>query len=106
MLSARRHASCLRCFTGRIKFMGLCLFAAILIYLIAGNHAHPAPRPALGTDNAQPSADTRYIVLIDAGSSGSRIHVHSYTLVPSGLPRIEPSQSQKLKPGALQALPA
>ena len=51
---------------------------------------------------------TQYVVLIDGGSSGTRVHVHPYTVpaVPSSssishapLPVISPSFSLKVKPG-------
>ena len=57
------------------------------------------------------SADssTQYVVLIDGGSSGSRVHVHPYTLPAASssssssasppLPVISPSFSLKVKPG-------
>jgi hypothetical protein len=43
--------------------------------------------------------DLQYIALIDAGSSGSRIHVHAFQPAPSGLPTIFPSTNLKSKPG-------
>ena len=59
--------------------------------------SHP-PSPQL------PNAS--YVVLIDGGSSGSRVHVHSYTLPAWNastlfppLPVIAPSASLKIKPG-------
>ena len=53
--------------------------------------------------------DTQYVVLIDGGSSGTRVHVHPYTLPAASsssssssapaLPDISPSFSLKVKPG-------
>lgn len=40
------------------------------------------------------------MILIDAGSTGSRIHVHTYSVSSSSpLPDIQPSHNKKLKPG-------
>lgn len=51
------------------------------------------------TDRQVQSAE-KYIVLIDAGSSGSRCHVHAYSWDdPKGLPDIKPSEQKKIKPG-------
>ncbi|CEO95762.1 Apyrase [Plasmodiophora brassicae] len=45
-------------------------------------------------------SDMRYMVTIDAGSSGSRIHVHSTKVTPgSGLPVIQAEFTHKVKPG-------
>jgi hypothetical protein len=45
------------------------------------------------------TAGERWIVLIDAGSSGSRVHVHSYTTgAPGRVPTIAPSKTLKVKP--------
>jgi len=41
----------------------------------------------------------QYIILIDAGSSGSRLHVHGYLQSQNELPIIEPSRNKKVKPG-------
>jgi len=51
--------------------------------------------------SAQPvSSGSGYVVLIDAGSSGSRVHVHSYRYVEgSNMPIVDPSQNLKRKPG-------
>jgi hypothetical protein len=52
---------------------------------------------------ANDDASERYIIMIDAGSSGSRIHIHKYTWDRStninALPDIQPSIQKKLKPG-------
>jgi hypothetical protein len=39
-----------------------------------------------------------YIILLDAGSSGTRIHVHTYQYTQQ-LAKINPSESMKVKPG-------
>ena len=45
-------------------------------------------------------ATKHYIILIDGGSTGSRCHVHSYTLPStSALPIVSPSDNMKIKPG-------
>jgi len=45
-------------------------------------------------------AEEQYIILIDAGSSGSRVHVHNFTHDKKhGVPNIRPSLSKKIKPG-------
>lgn len=46
------------------------------------------------------SHEKQYMILIDAGSSGSRIHVHGYVLTGKDhLPIVDPSLSLKQKPG-------
>lgn len=43
------------------------------------------------------SSSDLYIILIDAGSSGSRVHVHQYH--DGDIPVVQPSDSIKIKPG-------
>ena len=46
------------------------------------------------------SAPPSYVIVIDAGSTGSRIHVHSYSWAEGeALPTIAPSVNEKIKPG-------
>ena len=57
--------------------------------------------------SSSPEPTTLYVVLIDGGSSGTRVHVHPYTLPAATssssssppLPIISPSISLKVKPG-------
>ena len=45
-------------------------------------------------------SEASYVIVIDAGSTGSRIHVHSYSWADQQpLPAIEPSVNEKIKPG-------
>jgi hypothetical protein len=44
----------------------------------------------------------RYFILIDAGSTGSRAHVHEYTVdAARPLPIVEESKNKKIKPGTV-----
>ena len=54
----------------------------------------------LSLSSAASSPDASYVILIDAGSTGSRIHVHSYVwLDGEPLPNISASVNDKIKPG-------
>lgn len=53
-------------------------------------------------DSAPAPTGKQYVILIDAGSSGSRMHVHGYTRntsVKGGMPIVDPSLNVKKKPG-------
>lgn len=46
------------------------------------------------------SSSVQYVIMIDAGSTGSRVHIHSYSWSDdSALPIIQPSVNTKIKPG-------
>lgn len=50
--------------------------------------------------SAQSVDDPKYVVFIDAGSSGSRAHVHSYTMEGTkSIPKVDASKNLKVKPG-------
>jgi len=52
--------------------------------------------PSLAASPSSPS----YVIVIDAGSTGSRIHVHEYSWAAGDeLPNIAPSVNEKIKPG-------
>jgi hypothetical protein len=58
--------------------------------------------PSVNADdgNSAPTLPVSYFVLIDAGSTGSRAHVHEYRVHPAKpLPLVEESKSIKIKPG-------
>ena len=66
----------------------------------------PPPTPSSSPSSTTPLSNVSYVILIDAGSSGTRVHVHPYTIPPSTsplspppLPLISPSFSLKVKPG-------
>jgi apyrase len=71
-----------------------------IIILFATIHSHPQARETMTT--------SRYIVTIDGGSSGSRVHVHQ-VVVPTAtaasdddqllLPEIQTAVNKKIKPG-------
>lgn len=69
------------------KYSLLILLVSILIYILYSTYI-----------NSVDAIQLSYIVYIDAGSSGSRIHVHSYSK-NSTLPYVISSHSHKLKPG-------
>lgn len=78
------------------------LFLALLSTLLFAVHtaADAASVAVAASDAASAAAGVRYFVLIDAGSTGSRAHVHKYN-VDSGkpLPIVHESQNKKIKPG-------
>jgi hypothetical protein len=50
--------------------------------------------------SSSPGAAVRWFVLIDGGSTGSRAHVHRYTMdAGRPLPVVEESINKKIKPG-------
>lgn len=58
--------------------------------------------PTTASARALPEEDGKhYIILIDAGSSGSRMHVHGYTkaIDAHNMPRVDDSLNKKQKPG-------
>ena len=61
--------------------------------------------PTACTASSSSSGDERYLIMIDGGSTGSRVYIHRYTwpLLADGsrapLPVIEPAKSAPLRPG-------
>ena len=88
-----------------------CMRALLTLALVASAALHTVT--AAGGDVALPSAaaaaaasGVRYFILIDAGSTGSRAHVHEYTVdAARPLPVVEESKNRKIKPGQLGATP-
>ena len=74
----------------------LSCLSALLVLLLSLSF-FPSPVSCAG--------DVRYIIMIDAGSTGSRIHIHSYTWPTqadgslTALPVIEPSVNVKIRGG-------
>jgi apyrase len=65
----------------------------------------PAAASAAGAGAAAPPVS--YFVLIDAGSTGSRAHVHEYRVDPNRpLPLVEESKKKKIRPGLSSYAPA
>ena len=64
----------------------------LLLLLLAVCAASLLPFLPLPPWAAPSDAQTRYVILIDGGSSGTRVHVHPYTL-PSAYPSSSPSSS-------------
>jgi len=66
----------------------------ILILLIGG------PSVFLLASAKSTDQDVKYVVFIDAGSSGSRAHIHSYTWGgKNSIPKVDASKNLKVKPG-------
>lgn len=81
------------------------VIGAVLAWLLALGLAHAAApqRGLYEASSPAPGDDLRYFLIMDAGSTGTRIHVFAYRpAAPSsvgGLPEIKPSLSTKIKPG-------
>ena len=51
-------------------------------------------------ESSSSSSSSSWVIVIDAGSTGSRIHIHSYSWLDSeALPNLAPSINEKIKPG-------
>lgn len=92
--------------TRRSPLLSSVLFALLSIHaalLSTAVSAAGAVAAAAATDAAAAAAaasNVRYFVLIDAGSTGSRAHVHKYTVDSAKpLPIVHESQNKKIKPG-------
>ena len=103
----------------RVHWLLLCLSLVTALLLpfipftsLSHLSASPSPPPTSSSPSSSPLSNVSYVILIDGGSSGTRVHVHPYTLPlstsPSDsppLPLISPSFSLKVKPG-LSAFPS
>lgn len=79
----------------------LAMALALALALLAPAAAAGASVSVRGHDSAAAAiGPPAYIVLIDAGSTGSRAHVHEYRVEKSRpLPLIDESKNKKIKPG-------
>ena len=77
-----------------------CLLLLLRLLLACAVLLPPLPAAAADAASSSSSSSSDWLVMIDAGSTGSRVHVHSYRWAAgAALPAIDPSVSVKVKPG-------